>query len=492
MAMVGASDVQVKLPDRLRNLGVNLQYSEQMPSGWLLCSPREDGKALWEAYRRNNVVGQLIDLPILRPCIEYIRNLGLGNQLIAYLFYTDNLPQKVADRIRSKDTLFFARIAEKWLPDYFGRFNFNVKIGRVLISRRYSPVSSSDMLSFFGKRLTELAPPEEVKWVFTSQTGGIPTVYESLFLQAIRIYRDKCTPLYVLPNGTVFPVDFKKFLLSTFYREHARGLVEGHHYIQAANLLERLNLPFHAALCRHAAYRLLFDLKRARKALEDIPSDIQLTLQEEAILDGLQKQVQELAQELPETGNRWDERINRLRAWIQELYWGIEIAANQGAWLEVLGRIIRFAEAILQLVIEEIFKQPATTIQQISNIAQFIENRHNFPMTDIIETFPSRTNLNMLRIIAEITQNIVNDAMLSVALNFVTRIESLITLRNRSILWHGFQGISEEEILGRFGGTKQDLFDACLNALKGLGIPVAENPYEKVKQVVLGALREEE
>ena len=86
MAMVGASDVQVKFPDRLQGLGINLNYERETPTGWTLRSPREDGRILWERYKRNNALGQLIDLPILRLCINYIRQLNLSNQLFVYLF----------------------------------------------------------------------------------------------------------------------------------------------------------------------------------------------------------------------------------------------------------------------------------------------------------------------------------------------------------------------------------------------------------------------
>ncbi|MFA0741393.1 MAG: hypothetical protein DFNUSKGM_001503 [Candidatus Fervidibacter sacchari] len=370
MAMVGASDVQVKFPDRLQQLGINLNYERETPTGWTLRSPREDGRILWERFRRNNALGQWIDLPILRLCIDYIRQLNLSNQLFVYLFYTDQ-PEHITYRV--KDTLYFARISEKWLPEYFNNLGYEVKVERVAISRRYSPVDSFHMLEFFGRRLEELVPTTEVTWVFTSQTGGIPTVYEALFLQAIRIYREKCTPLYVLPDGTVFPVNFREFLLETFYREHAKGLIERHYYAPAADFLEKLNLPFHAALCRHAAFRLLFDLKRAKEALESLQVNMSLSFEEEKLLADLRQQMDELARELPEDADKWDERISRLGAWIQELYWGIEIAFTQGSWLEFLGRIIRFTETILQLVLEKQFKIPAANIGQIFVFAQIIQ-----------------------------------------------------------------------------------------------------------------------
>jgi len=481
MAMVGASDVQVKFPDRLQQLGINLNYERETPTGWILRSPREDGSILWERFRRNNALGELIDLPILRLCIDYIRSLNLGNQLFVYLFYTDQ-PEHVIYRV--KDTLYFARIAEKWLPEYFNNLGYEVIVERVAISRRYSPVDSFQMLEFFSRRLEELVPTNEVTWVFTSQTGGIPTVYEALFLQAIRIYREKCTPLYVLPDGTVFPVDFRDFLLGTFYREHAKGLVERHYYAPAADFLEKLSLPFHAALCRHAAFRLLFDLKRAKEVLESLPVDVSLSHEEEKLLADLRQQMDELARDLPEDADRWNERISRLEAWIQELYWGIEIAFTHESWTEFLGRIIRFTETILQLVLEKKFERPASNPSQISQLAGHIQNEFRIQIN--LEKIPTKTNLNMLHtILREIMQQ-VNDEIKAVA-DFVRTIEPLIPLRNHSILGHGFRGISKEEI--ETVVATQNLLEACLNVLERLRVPKVENPYEMIRQVVLSALQ---
>ena len=486
MAMVGASDVQVKFPDRLQQLGINLNYERETPTGWTLRSPREDGRILWERFRRNNALGQWIDLPILRLCIDYIRQLNLSNQLFVYLFYTDQ-PEHVTYRV--KDTLYFARIAEKWLPEYFNNLGYEVKVERVAISRRYSPVDSFHMLEFFGRRLEELVPTTEVTWVFTSQTGGIPTVYEALFLQAIRIYREKCTPLYVLPDGTVFPVNFKEFLLETFYREHAKGLIERHYYAPAADFLEKLNLPFHAALCRHAAFRLLFDLKRAKEALESLQVNMSLSFEEEKLLADLRQQMDELARELPEDADKWDERISRLEAWIQELYWGIKIAFTQGAWSEFLGRLIRFTETILQLVLEKRFKKPANNPLQIFQLAQHIQDELKIRID--LSNIPTKTNLNMLHtILKEIIKrapSYINDEIKAVA-GFTRTIEPLIPLRNHSILGHGFRGVSEEEIAGQ-GGAPQNLLEDCLNILESLKVLRDKNPYEMIRQAVLRAIQ---
>jgi hypothetical protein len=488
LAMVGASDVQVKFPDRLQDLGINLNYERETPTGWTLRSPREDGRILWERYRRNNTLGQLIDLPILRLCINYIRQLNLGDQLSVYLFYTD---QRENVTYRNKDTLYFAQIARIWLPEYFAQFGYRVDVKPVAISKNCNPVDSYHMLRFFERRLRELVPPNAVKWVFTSQTGGIPTVYESLFLQAIRIYREKCTPLYVLPDGTVFPVDFREFLLETFYREHAKGLVERHYYAPAAEFLENLNLPFHAALCRHAAFRLLFDLKRAKDALESLPVDISLSYEEDQILADLRRQMDELVRDLPEDADKWNERISRLELWILELYWGIEIAFAQESWLEFLGRLIRFTETILQLVLERQFKLPFATVSQILKSAKAIQDIYGLSID--LHDIPTKTNLNMLHtIIKEISQKakeLVTDEMETVA-NFAQEIESksLISLRNHSILGHGFRGVSKEEIEVRVNNI-QNLLEACQEVLKILITPRDRNPYEIIKQVVLRALQ---
>jgi hypothetical protein len=74
--------------------------------------------------------------------------------------------------------------------------------------------------------------------------------------------------------------------------------------------------------------------------------------------------------------------------------------------------------------------------------------------------------------------------------NFAQEIESksLISLRNHSILGHGFRGVSKEEIEVRVNNI-QNLLEACQEVLKILITPRDRNPYEIIKQVVLRALQ---
>lgn len=491
MAMVGTRDVQVRTPDRLKQLGLNLNYREKLTTGWVLASSRSDGELLWNAYRRNNAIATFIDLPILRACLDYIRNLNLTNELSVILFYTDQNPKNVSPQHYANDTVYFAHIAEKWLSDYLERNGMRVNVQRVVISRRYSPVDSGKMLRFFDQQLPELCQPDSVDWVFISQTGGIPTVYEALLLQSIHHFRDKCIPLYVLPDGAVFPVDFREFLLEAFYREQARGLLEQHFYASAANSLERLNLTFAAALCRHAAYRLLFDFRRAKDVLDEIANDPSLGLEEKNLIESFREDMKNLQQDLPKPkgqndSDTWRQRKEQIRSCLRELYWGFEIAVQQGAWLEVLGRLIRLAEGVLQLAVEETFKRPAGTLDEILKLAK----EHSRELYHQLLNFPSKTNLNLLRGIAKRLQE-EHPTWLKPAEEFSEAISldnGLVQLRNKSILWHGFRGISKEQLERELGKTIHEALQDCREVLEKMEVKLDESPYELIRRYALDAL----
>jgi hypothetical protein len=207
-----------------------------------------------------------LDAPILRPGLQYALSLSRKIKRV-YLFGSDQ-DKTVEEKFRDKDTIYLGKLLERLLPQFFPDQIEDV----ILISIPGNPADYNRMNQFFAQRLPELLVLSEWDVIFIAPVGGADASNMTLLYNGVQLFHERCQLIYVMPNGTVLPLDLGRQILREQTRSLALSYIERYDYAALANFL-RLKLdaalPWGEPLARYAATRLHFDFQSAQKALED-------------------------------------------------------------------------------------------------------------------------------------------------------------------------------------------------------------------------------
>jgi hypothetical protein len=359
---------------------------------------------------------------------------------------------------------------------------------------------------FYDKEMKELKQrAKDLEICYVSPVGGIPAMNTALLFQAIHHLEDRCCPLYVSPDGQVTPLDIGRQVLTARLKRLVQGRLRVRDFAQAAILLEQLDGdPRAIALARYAQHRLYFDFEQARNALDPA---LQQARREErrfyqrlcANLDGLEERRQE--------------------ALIRELYFNARVTYRNRRYVDFLGRMFRFLEAVLRHVVETWFSLPTDAsskrdqrlfregIVKNTRLENFLRERADYkgeplslPRHDLINI---PVTLGMVHYLAdqEGNQDADGNAILDreeqkrfAALHQAARrLTTLSNLRNRSIIAHGFDGVSEEVILREYDSAGQGTstpFDDLRQIAENLSIEMGEDPFDTVADRIEALLEE--
>lgn len=455
----------------LANLGSrDVKHDGQFPT-----SPRQDGAWLNEQYREES---EKIELPIIGPSIGYI--LGEWGEefsgAIVGLFYTD----QDDPRFRDRDTVELAGVVRRKLLE--GPGGLGLAGGKSVRLERIpgNPSRYDEMYAFYRRFFAEeshLANPEE--WLcFVLTAGGTPAANAGLLLHAVEHFEENCVQIYVA-DGFVTDMRIGEQILRTHTERDFNVALESLQFKAAAQTLESLPFGGYRVLaCRYAEKRLAFDFRRAitrcRGALNAADRE------EEKLLQG----------EL--------EAAEMLRAGtgrsllIAELFYNLEVKYANGEYVDVLGRVFRLYEALLQWVMENTtglrFDGENSLHRQMAEVESVPGLRAHLEKNSVELARP--VNRHSLRAVvghletpaADLGEGWRNRARSAVGL--ADKLEELAALRNKSILAHGFEGVSEEQLVGTYGSdTLIEDLRAPLSEVLGRDLSV--NPFfelaEKLK-----------
>ena len=217
--------------------------------------------------------------------------------------------------------------------------------------------------------------------------------------------------------------------------------------------------PNEIRLLRAKNYRLLFDFENAKKILTDIRSK----------LTDRREEIEDAENDLERLKNR------DIKALIKELYENMEIKWKQGAYVDFLGRLFRFEEACYYYLISKNFgidisnrqnhKEFIDIIKKDNELMRFLKSkRYGGNELKIDETNVKRP---LLFFILSYHKEKWGVGLLYRVFNKINDYEgnpdlSLGNLRNKTIIAHGFEGVSKEKIMELYkGDILDDLHDVC-------------------------------
>jgi len=243
-----------------------------------------------------------------------------------------------------------------------------------------------------------------------------------------------------------------------------RQLINRYDYGGALDLLKDLDLGETdvAAIVNSCRYAINFDFKTAKHILTDLPDERKKNNEVKVIIKNLDSLID---------GNP--------DAMFSELMENIKFQIVNEEYIDFLGRVYRFKEAILKYI----FVKNHINRSRFSLISIHMEKReilkklrkkyriYNSNLMYGITTYIHRYVKNDFKI-NEVEKKLNSDKM-----------GSLIELRNDSIVGHGFKGVSIDDIY-RFYGNPYNVLDDFDDCLKKLDIKLFRYKYSVINEYI--------
>jgi len=413
----------------------------------LISPPREKGKRIFEHFDDFYLS---ISYPIIRPVLDYIfydKKYDRIDRVI--LVATDQNEGKAEPRHRNNDTIEFAKLLRRILERDYGEKKIN-EIRIVKIPQH--PNFIDEMFDFFGVSLksNKAFQMKNLDVCYIEQAGGIPSANMALLFQCINKFREKCSPIYVSEKtGAAHPIRIGADILREYRKTLLLELVRNFDYAAMSDHLDDKSddEKFISTLCQYARHRLYFDVSTAqsiaRQAVGEFRSS-EKNMYEDFLID-----LKKLEQ--------------RNHAYlIAELFHNIVIKYIRREFVDFLGRLYRFKEAVLTYFIETALGITTEMDMKTGRPAaffQWVENNYNFQQFVKSEKTRYGTPIDiknfgvpLLMVCFKYLKVRCPKTSYQKTYNILQKIENLLDLRNRSIIGHGFRGVSENIIREQYDG----------------------------------------
>jgi hypothetical protein len=481
----------------------NLGNSDLQADGQRPRQPRADGERLWQEFGEQRLV-----LPIIEPCLAHLLGEGVTIERLV-LFYTDqpsNPQTEERDRngisLRDKDTLWYARIAARLLRERLGDRPGAIELQRVERGRGQdiNPSMYDEAFDAYGDLIARVYTPGDTS-CYVLMAGGIPACNAALQIQALSAYGQRCRFIYQPEGGAPYELRVGAQIQATFRRATALEALDRRDFATALRNVEALEHPDPALieLLRYACYREAFDFERARAAL---------SRSLRAANGAVRIFLTELRPELERLIDR-----NDMAALLREVHASARITYENGRYADFLGRVFRFQEAALRYIVEQKLGLPTDMSKANepingpafrNGIASDSGLKAALEATTIdgkplrFETPNLPTMQAMLRYITEPAAcrpdgspylSKADIGRYGQAKKLLDKISALAQLRNRSIIAHGFAGVSREALDAACGGDAAGIVREIAEVIKLVGLGTPDSPFDRIAEQAAAMLR---
>lgn len=492
---LGTRDVQIKLLDKL---------DEKIKNDLIECKYPTDNKSFRELNVRKfghwlekyfDLIKDNIEIPLIEPFLNYIEGKKHDIKKI-YLIATDQ-KDSIKDEAKehlARDTCILAEFLEnKYLKYYFNSRNKEAPIIETIILKN-PPNNYDSMIREFGKFLKEKKIEESNNYmVYAEITGGTPQINTSVILNCTAYYRDKITFLYKPENEKeIKSLNVARYILDSYEHESLQRLAERYDFDAIAQNNAYSDTVRRLARC--ACYRMNFDFFKYRSEVDiqfnDIPGN--------PILKILRDDAFNLVQQIPE-------------AILNELYWNTVVMWQRDECANFLGRVWRIMEVSLHYALLKVVKCDWDKIDEFKN--EFIiwangnkdfknylnEKKKNYGLHKINK--PIVSNMPILHacidFFAENDKEGSNGVDYKALSSYIKKLWVLADMRNKSIIAHGFEGVSKDMMKDTIKKEIQDIennkniFSIIRSLIESLGMNLSEtNPFDNFKEIIVELNRE--
>lgn len=437
-----------------------------------------DGKMIKPARTRGEEIkGDLdkykerLSTPILSPIIELIKGQSKNASLDVIFFCTN----QEDEGHKENDTIFFGEcLKQMWQGS---RPITKIRVKEI----RKSPNLYDEMFEFYETQLKRKESFDEYDRIYVGVTGGIPACNMALCLHSIKFFKERCVPVYTIEGrNKAISLQIGRQLLDDLKKNLMEEQIKNYEFRVASELLLDLGLKSFATLLKVCLYRLNFDFKRANELVEELIN--QEMGETRALCLEITTEIEEL-------------KMHKLEALISELYYNLQIKYKKGEYVDFLGRIFRFEEAVLRFVIEKEEPNITTDIDPDGyNFKNYQESLKKVEeLIPYLETYEfeggklgyDKPNIPALLAILEFMIKEKDRGYLSKPCEGLKTLYKLTPLRNKSILGHGFNGVSLEDIKKVIPDFSLDYVEDILSVS---GFSLTEDPFDKVNNFILQSM----
>ncbi|MBM7846600.1 hypothetical protein [Herpetosiphon giganteus] len=469
----------------------NVGNSDVAVNGVIIRPPRPAGEHHWQTYSEHN-----FSAPIIDAYARYFEQHQIVLDCLI-LFDTDqaeNATTSVTDRygvsLRDKDTWWFGKILERYLPERWGHVIRSVERRTI---HNVNPSLYDDAMKAFGEQLSTINHQNNTQY-YVLAAGGTQAFNNALQFKAIARFRENCFVLYKSEHSSApYSLNIRKQLLDSFNIATAIQLIQQHNFFGAITLLQGVVEQNIIQLLWYAKYREDFDFKSAKNVLEQVHFNVDGSLRD------LVHSIQNSAYNI----NHADREFL-----LVELYYNAQIAYTNGRYVDFLGRVFRFQETVLRHVIENSFNISTdySKAHKAENLAKFNQILADDPILhEYLENKQFAGNKLdyrhfsvpvLLALLDFLTKNPQQKYLAKKQVGIYTGLRELIIklsnlsdMRNQSVIAHGFEGVSEDQIIKHLKlKSEQTPIDLLHDILAKIAIDVRESPFQQIQTVLIEKL----
>lgn len=430
---------------------------------------RHLGRVLWSGIDK---IKDHLSAPIIQAASLYFSYLTTTiNKVI--LICTDQNPP------HDQDTLYFGRIIRRLIIDkrWFGINNeadinmFNVQEENIHIP--------DVMFDFWDRQLKRrpFVSLENFERIYVQPQGGIDAVNQTLMYQLLARYKHRVVYLFKEDHVAVSRrIGFPQLFLTELEKNRIRAFIEQYHFAQAVQML-----PNESNLRRFleaAQLRMAFDFRSAFQKYEEIQGTAALSCRR------YRDQVVQLIRAIDNGG------VHQEILLFREVFYNMEIKWRQHEYLDVLSRLFRLYEALITregvCVLKKNFQ--AASDPQPDHWRKWFEALLEKPEAQLLKEHLANNNVIYQEknpstfLMYEILKFYKYENF-----HLFDCISSLSQIRNKSIVAHGYRGVTKEEIeriLDERGTNIVQLFDEIRDFIQA----DRANPFDGIKDTALEML----
>ncbi len=392
-----------------------------------------------------------------------------------YEAFEDNLHIKLLATMQNpphiQDTYYSAHTIKDWIIEKYPSLKNNIDIIKI----EKIPSDYALIIDEYSKIFNEIE--DEYNEVYLGITGGTSAQITSLILNGVLKWETKVKTIYKQYGKKPDENAIGKILLKKFKNEDYETYKKSEMYLLASEIGKKYGLiedwQYHQLRALH--FKNLFDFEQAiyelNNAFNKAPLDLKKNIKKERnILRKLELEIDE---------NDIDGNIEKYKLLIDLLINNMECKWKNGDYVDFIGRIFRLEEAILKTIVEKEYRKSMDKykingnkdyhgyfklLDENKDLMDYLKdnniksekgvNRHS--LYYLVKYLIDKKGCKKYNGIIEIIDKLNTNNKSKKAPKKLEKIDNLAELRNKSVIAHGFIGVSKQDIIELYNKNKYD------------------------------------